>query len=146
MNAIDFCDRCLVLCFSLNQLRKHEEAKGAKALALSFFAKRIAHTVNCFMSSTSIQNQPGKSACAVDGSKRPVENGEEGTMLEWVPAEVLVGILSWLSLGDLLKCALVCRRWSHLTKENSLWKNHVCCLSDWLFTVVCVVCVVVSSF
>ena len=46
--------------------------------------------------------------------------------------ELVVKIFSHLGYKDLLlRAALVCKRWDHLSKDEDLWKNlYICCKSD----------------
>jgi len=41
--------------------------------------------------------------------------------IEYLPNELLLGIFGRLSVGDVCRCAQVCRLWNNLTKQKVLW-------------------------
>jgi len=43
--------------------------------------------------------------------------------VECLPDELLLNIFSRLSVGDICRCAQVCRLWNHLTKQKVLWTD-----------------------
>ena len=47
------------------------------------------------------------------------------TLLDVLPAEIVMKILRMLSYSDLMNVALVCRRWKILGEDPSLWSGFV---------------------
>ncbi|XP_066263081.1 F-box only protein 6-like [Euwallacea similis] len=41
----------------------------------------------------------------------------------YVPQEILVNILTYLTPSDILKCSLVCKNWHNIAKSNALWHD-----------------------
>ena len=60
-----------------------------------------------------VQSSPTSSSSAA----APLRNSFEG-----LQDDTLELILSFLSMGDWLKCAMVDRRWNYMTQRDSLWK------------------------
>ncbi|KAJ7415000.1 S-phase kinase-associated protein 2 [Willisornis vidua] len=53
----------------------------------------------------------------------PLREAESGVSLDALPDELLLSIFAYLSLKDLLKVSVICRRWHHLSFDESLWQT-----------------------
>ena len=45
-------------------------------------------------------------------------------MLLWLPKDILLNIFSKLSIQDILKCGLVCKRWLVISEQIPINLNH----------------------
>jgi len=54
---------------------------------------------------------------------RPDEGKEDDDSFNLMSEEVVLHIFKWLPKTSLARCALVCKRWRRLVKDDSLWKR-----------------------
>ncbi|NWX52632.1 SKP2 protein, partial [Steatornis caripensis] len=54
---------------------------------------------------------------------RLLREAESGVSWDVLPDELLLAIFAYLPLNDLLKVSLICKRWHHLSFDESLWQT-----------------------